>query len=71
MSPLSPGLLLLIRLSLGAQYLTFTRPDIVYIVQQVCLHMHDPQETRLTVVRLVLRYLQDSLDFWLRDGGLY
>jgi hypothetical protein len=42
MSPLSPGLLLLIRLSLGAQYLTFTRPDIVYIVQQVCLHMHDP-----------------------------
>jgi hypothetical protein len=24
------------------QYLTFTRPDITYAVQQVCLHMHDP-----------------------------
>jgi hypothetical protein len=24
------------------QYLTFTRPDISYAVQQVCLHMHDP-----------------------------
>nr|GEZ71808.1 ribonuclease H-like domain-containing protein [Tanacetum cinerariifolium] len=24
-------------------YLTFTRPDITYVVQQVCLYMHDPQ----------------------------
>jgi hypothetical protein len=24
------------------QYLTFTRPDIAYAVQQVYLHMHDP-----------------------------
>ncbi|GKD41277.1 ribonuclease H-like domain-containing protein [Tanacetum coccineum] len=24
------------------QYLTFTRPDISYAVQQVCLYMHDP-----------------------------
>jgi hypothetical protein len=23
------------------QYLTFTRPDIAYAIQQVCLHMHD------------------------------
>jgi hypothetical protein len=26
------------------QYLTFTRPDIAYVVQQICLHMHDPRE---------------------------
>jgi hypothetical protein len=26
------------------EYLTFTRPDITYAVQQVCLHMHDPRE---------------------------
>lgn len=26
------------------QYLTFTRPDISYAVQQVCLYMHDPRE---------------------------
>jgi len=24
------------------QYLTFTRLDITYVVQQVCLFMHDP-----------------------------
>ena len=24
------------------QYLTFTRPNIAYAVQQVCLYMHDP-----------------------------
>ena len=27
------------------QYLTFTRPDLTYAVQQVCLHMHDPRVT--------------------------
>jgi hypothetical protein len=27
------------------QYLTFTRPDIAYAVQQVCLHMHDPRDS--------------------------
>ncbi|GJS41256.1 ribonuclease H-like domain-containing protein [Tanacetum coccineum] len=26
----------------GLQYLTFTRPDISYVVQQICLHIHDP-----------------------------
>ena len=26
------------------QYLNFTRPNISYVVQQICLFMHDPQE---------------------------
>jgi hypothetical protein len=39
------------------QYLTFTRPDITYAVQQVCLHMHDPREPHLTAVKRILRYL--------------
>ncbi|GJT88105.1 ribonuclease H-like domain-containing protein [Tanacetum coccineum] len=30
------------------QYLTFTRPDISYAVQQVCLFMHDPIEPHLS-----------------------
>ena len=29
------------------QSLTFTRPDLTYAVQQVCLHMHDPRSHTL------------------------
>jgi len=43
------------------QYLTFTRPDIAYAVQQVCLHMHDPREPHLSAVKRILRYLQGTL----------
>jgi hypothetical protein len=44
------------------QYLTFTKLDISYVVQQVCLHMHDPREPHLTGVKHILRYLQSTLD---------
>ncbi|GJW67183.1 ribonuclease H-like domain-containing protein, partial [Tanacetum coccineum] len=37
------------------QYLTFTRPDISYAVQQVCLHMHDPREPHLSALKRILR----------------
>jgi hypothetical protein len=47
------------------QYLIFTRPDITYAIQQVCLHMHDPQELHLTVMKRILRYLRGTLDFGL------
>jgi hypothetical protein len=36
------------------QYLTFTRPDIAYAVQQVCLYMHDPREPHLGVMKRIL-----------------
>jgi len=39
------------------QYLTFTRPDIAYAVQQVCLHMHDPREPHLAALKRILRYI--------------
>jgi hypothetical protein len=32
------------------QYLTFSRPDIAYVIQQVCLHMHTPREPHLTAL---------------------
>ena len=47
------------------QYLTFTRPDISYVVQQICLHMHDPREPHLTALKRTLRYLHGTLDFGL------
>ena len=47
------------------QYLMFTRPDIAYAVQQVCLHMHDPREPHLVALKRILRYLQGTLDLGL------
>jgi hypothetical protein len=47
------------------QYLTFTRPDIVYAVQQICLHIHDPREPHLTAMKCILRYLQGTPDYGL------
>jgi hypothetical protein len=42
------------------QYLTFTRPDIAYAVQQICLHMHDPREPHLTAMKRILHYLHGT-----------
>ncbi|GJW71950.1 ribonuclease H-like domain-containing protein [Tanacetum coccineum] len=39
------------------QYLTFTRPNLSYAVQQLCLYMHDPQEPHLNAMKRVLCYL--------------
>jgi hypothetical protein len=47
------------------QYLTFTRPDITYAVQQICLHMHDPREPHLTAMKRILHYLQGKPDYGL------
>jgi hypothetical protein len=47
------------------QYLTFTRPDIAYAVQQICLHMHNPREPHLTAMKRILRYLRGTPDLGL------
>jgi hypothetical protein len=47
------------------QYLTFSRPDIAYAIQQVCLHMHTLREPHLTALKRILRYLRGSLDYGL------
>ncbi|GJX47632.1 ribonuclease H-like domain-containing protein, partial [Tanacetum coccineum] len=43
----------------GLQYLTFTRPDISYVVQQVCLYIHDPREPYFSALKCILRYVRD------------
>uniref|UniRef100_A0A8R7QUX5 Reverse transcriptase Ty1/copia-type domain-containing protein n=1 Tax=Triticum urartu TaxID=4572 RepID=A0A8R7QUX5_TRIUA len=40
------------------QYLTITRPELAYVVQQVCLHMHDPRECHRALIKRVLRYVR-------------
>ncbi|WVZ85642.1 hypothetical protein U9M48_032542, partial [Paspalum notatum var. saurae] len=43
------------------QYLTLTRPDIAYAVQQVCLHMHAPRDVHMTMLKRILRYVKGTL----------
>ncbi|XP_035829996.1 uncharacterized mitochondrial protein AtMg00810-like [Helianthus annuus] len=44
------------------QYLTFTRPDISYAVQQICLFMHAPREPHFAFLKRILRYLKGTAD---------
>ncbi|XP_021978656.1 uncharacterized mitochondrial protein AtMg00810-like [Helianthus annuus] len=44
------------------QYLTITRPDIAYTVQQVCLFMHAPHEPHFNFLKRILRYLKGTID---------
>ena len=39
------------RLACALQYLTFTKPDISYVVQQVCLHIHDPKHEHMNALK--------------------
>jgi hypothetical protein len=52
-------------LASALQYLTFTRSDLTYDVQQICLHMHDPREPHLVALKRLLRYVRDTVDFGL------
>nr|GEV44003.1 ribonuclease H-like domain-containing protein [Tanacetum cinerariifolium] len=47
----------------GLQYLKFTRPDISYAVQQICLYMHDPRKPHLAALKRLLRYIRGTMDF--------
>uniref|UniRef100_A0A2N9HLR0 Reverse transcriptase Ty1/copia-type domain-containing protein n=1 Tax=Fagus sylvatica TaxID=28930 RepID=A0A2N9HLR0_FAGSY len=43
------------------QYLTFTRPDLSFAVNQVCQFMHSPTDTHLIAAKRILRYVKGSL----------
>nr|GFA30695.1 ribonuclease H-like domain-containing protein [Tanacetum cinerariifolium] len=49
----------------GLHYLTFTRPDLSYAVQHVCLYMHDPREPHFAALKRILRYVQGTLELGL------
>lgn len=50
------------------QYLTLTRPDIAYVVQQAFLYMHAPREPQLALVKRILCYIKGTLDHGLHLG---
>ena len=43
-------------------YLAFTRPDISFVVHQVCQFMNAPTDIHLTAAKRVLRYIRSTLD---------
>ncbi|XP_062100016.1 uncharacterized mitochondrial protein AtMg00810-like [Humulus lupulus] len=44
------------------QYLTFTRSDISYVVQPICLFMHNPMEEHMNSLKRIVHYIQGNLD---------
>ncbi|GJS67524.1 ribonuclease H-like domain-containing protein [Tanacetum coccineum] len=53
-------------LTRALQYLTFTRLDISYVVQQVCLYMHDPREPYFSALKRILRYIRGTMPYGLQ-----
>ncbi|XP_016647095.1 PREDICTED: uncharacterized protein LOC107880330 [Prunus mume] len=45
----------------GLQYLTFSKPDIAFVVNTFCQFMHTPIDTHFAAVKLMLRYLVGNL----------
>lgn len=48
------------------KYLTFTRPDIQYTVNQVCQHFQSPRKIYLLAIKRILCYLHGTMDYGLR-----
>ncbi|GJV64216.1 ribonuclease H-like domain-containing protein [Tanacetum coccineum] len=47
----------------GLRYLTFTRPDLCYAVQHICLYMHDPREPHFVALKHIFHNVKGTLDF--------
>ena len=45
----------------GLQYLTISRPNIAYAINQVCQFMHAPRTTHLQSAKRILRYVKGTL----------
>ncbi|XP_071740077.1 uncharacterized mitochondrial protein AtMg00810-like [Rutidosis leptorrhynchoides] len=41
-------------------YLIFTRPNISYAVQQICLHMHAPHDAHMHALKHIIRYINGT-----------
>ncbi|GJZ31039.1 ribonuclease H-like domain-containing protein, partial [Tanacetum coccineum] len=48
-------------LASSIQYITFTRSDIFYTVQHVCLYMHDHRKPHFLALKQILRYVHGTL----------
>ncbi|KAM1830529.1 hypothetical protein ACFX13_020749 [Malus domestica] len=55
----------------GLQYLTWTRPDISFAVNQICQFMHAPRDQHMQAAKRILRYLKGTISegLWFRKGA--
>ncbi|KAM2925447.1 hypothetical protein FF1_042962 [Malus domestica] len=56
----------------GLQYLTWTRPDIAFAVNQLCQFMHAPRDQHFQAAKRVLRFLKGSFSqgLWFTKGSV-
>ncbi|XP_022031552.1 uncharacterized mitochondrial protein AtMg00810-like [Helianthus annuus] len=47
------------------KYLTFTHPDISYVIQQIYMHMHSPTEANWNAQKRIIRYLRGTNEYGL------
>ncbi|XP_020092817.1 uncharacterized protein LOC109713231 [Ananas comosus] len=52
----------------GLQYLSMTRPDLAFSVNQACQFMHAPTSEHLIAVKRILRFLKGTVDHGLYIG---
>ncbi|CAN6555559.1 unnamed protein product [Malus baccata var. baccata] len=55
------------------QYLTFTKPDIAFAVNQCCQFMHRPMDSHVVAVKRILRYLSGTMTYGIhfKPGTLF
>ncbi|XP_068338891.1 uncharacterized mitochondrial protein AtMg00820-like [Pyrus communis] len=55
------------------QYLTFTRLDIAFSVNQACQFMHNPMKSHVIAVKRIIRYLKGTSEYGIqfRSGPIY
>ncbi|XP_020699298.1 uncharacterized protein LOC110111664 [Dendrobium catenatum] len=51
------------KLAGSLQYLSITRPDIVFATNNICQHMHSPRNRDYQDLKRLLRYVKATLDF--------
>ncbi|XP_048430155.1 uncharacterized mitochondrial protein AtMg00810-like [Pyrus x bretschneideri] len=45
------------------QYLTFTRPNLAYVVNAACQYMNNPTDVHSDMVKIILRYMQGTINY--------